>query len=259
MKPAAGNGRLLASPLASVVGGDDHVPATSGRTIACMADPCTLPARVLEARGIIHGGRDPDARVQTDAFREIRTRLLSMIPDRNFITLVVPVGSGSGGSYVARNLAAAFALDETRTALLVDCNLRRPAQHQVLGVEPTTGGLVDYLEHPAIGIQSVIYATGIARLRLLPAGRSRDADGEYFSSFRLRAVLDSLKCRYTDRYLFLDGPAVAGAPDARILSELADLVVLVAGYGRDTPQAISQAAAVFDPAIFAGVVFNERP
>jgi MinD-like ATPase involved in chromosome partitioning or flagellar assembly len=128
-----------------------------------------------------------------------------------------------------------------------------------LGIEQNSGGLVDYLEHPALGIQSVIYTTGVPRLRLLPAGRSRDVDGEYFSSFRLRAALDSLRSRYIDRYLFLDGPPVIGAPDARILSELADVVVLVAGYGRDTAQAISQAAAVFDPAIFAGVVFNERP
>jgi hypothetical protein len=33
--------------------------------------------------------------------------------------------------------------------------------------------------------------------------------------------------------------------------------VLVAGYGRDTPAAIAQAAATFDPDRFAGVVFDE--
>ena len=75
----------------------------------------------------------------------------------------------------------------------------------------------------------------------------------------MRAVLDSLRCRYPDRYLFLDGPAIKGSPDARILSELADFVVLVAGYGRDTPAAIAQAAAAFDPNRFAGVVFNQLP
>ena len=74
-----------------------------------------------------------------------------------------------------------------------------------------------------------------------------------------RQVLDSLRCHYPDRYLFLDGPPVKGAPDARILSDLADFVVLVAGYGRDTPAAINQAVANFDPAKLAGVVFNESP
>ncbi len=106
---------------------------------------------------------------------------------------------------------------------------------------------------------AIIRHTGIPRLRLITAGKSRETGGEYFSSFRMRATLDSLRCRYTDRYLLLDGPAVKGSPDARILSDLADFVVLVAGYGRDTPAAIAQAASIFDPSRFAGVVFNELP
>ena len=63
--------------------------------------------------------------------------------------------------------------------------------------------------------------------------------------------------RYPDRYLFLDSPPVRGSPDARILADLADVVVLVAGYGRDTAASIAQAAANFDPNKFAGVVFNQ--
>ena len=49
------------------------------------------------------------------------------------------------------------------------------------------------------------------------------------------AMVDSLRSRYPDRYLVLDSPSVLGSPDARILSEVADLVVLVAymrGVGR---------------------------
>jgi Mrp family chromosome partitioning ATPase len=73
----------------------------------------------------------------------------------------------------------------------------------------------------------------------------------------MRAMLDSLRCRYTDRYLFLDGPAIKGSPDARILSDLADFVVVVVGYGRDTPTAVNQAVANFEPSKLAGVVFNQ--
>ena len=83
--------------------------------------------------------------------------------------------------------------------------------------------------------------------------------GEYFSSFRMRAMLDSLRSRYPDRYLFLDGPAVKGSPDARILADLADFVVLVAGRGRDTPASIQQVVANFDPNKLAGIVLNELP
>jgi len=137
--------------------------------------------------------------------------------------------------------------------------VRHPAQHAALGVEPENGGLINYLEHPALGIEKVLYHTGIPRLRLIPAGKQREMSAEYFSSFRMRAVLDSLRSRYADRYLFIDSPAVKGSPDARILADLADFVVLVVGYGRDTPGAVNKALANFDPNKIAGVVFNHVP
>ena len=231
--------------------------AEPGRAIARMAEPRALVPQQLEQRRLIH--REAGGRTQSDTFREIRTRLLGMAGEGNFITLVVAVSPRSGASFVARNLAAAFAFDEARTSLLIDCNLRYPEQHKALGVTPSAGGLIDFLEHPAQGIRSRIYPTGVPRMRLIPVGGARENSGEYFSSFRMRSLLESLRNRYPDRYLFLDGPAIKGSPDARILSDLADFVVVVAGYGRDTPTAISQAAAHFEPEKLAGVVFNKAP
>ncbi|WP_233842639.1 polysaccharide biosynthesis protein [Dyella sp. 2HG41-7] len=231
-------------------------PSSAGHSIALMTEGgrALAPAQ-LEQRRLIH--REDSVRRQSDAFREIRTRLLELAGTQNFITLVVSVSPHSGGSFVARNLAAAFAFDEAKTSLLIDCNLRYPNQHKALSVDPAKGGLIDYLEHPIRGLKSIIYQTGIPRLRLVPAGTSRENGGEYFSSFRMRAMLDSLRCRYTDRYLFLDGPAIKGSPDARILSDVADFVVVVVGYGRDTPAAVNQAVANFDASKLAGVVFNQ--
>lgn len=235
----------------------DEAKAAPGHSIALMSETGALVPRQLEERRLIH--RDESVRTQSDAFREIRTRLLWLGGERNFVTMVVPVSPKSGGSFVARNLALAFAFDEAKTSLLIDCNLRYPTQHEALGVSRGSEGLINFLEQPSIGIKSIIYPTGIPRLRLIPAGSTRENSGEYFSSFRMRAVVDSLRCRYPDRYLFLDGPAIKGSPDARILSELADQVVVVAGYGRDTPAAISQAVASFDANKVAGVVFNHAP
>ncbi|HET6554405.1 MAG TPA: polysaccharide biosynthesis protein [Dyella sp.] len=232
--------------------------STPGHSIARMNDGShELVPLQLEERRLIH--REESVRRQSDAFREIRTRLLGIAGQQNFVTLVVSVSPRSGGSFVARNLAAAFAFDEAKTSLLIDCNLRYPSQHRALGVEPASGGLIDFLEQPSLGIEPVLYNTGIPRVRLIPAGKARENSGEYFSSYRMRTMLDSLRCRYPDRYLFLDGPAIKGSPDARILSDLADFVVVVVGYGRDTPAAISQAVTNFDPGKLAGVVFNHMP
>jgi len=242
----------------ALVGGSALTNRNSGsRSIAHMSEPRALTRRQLEENRLIH--RDPAARHSADAFREIRTRLLGLGGPENFVTLVVSVSPGSGGSFVARNLAAAFALDDAKTALLIDCNLRYPVQHSAFGVDPGHGGLIDYLDQPSRGVQQILYPTGIPRVRLIPAGNPRESSAEYFSSFRMRALIDALRSRYPDRYLLLDGPALKGSPDARILSELADFVVVVAAYGRDTATVINQAVGSLDAKKLAGVVFNYPP
>lgn len=237
--------------------GDQLARKSDSQSIALMEETRALVPSQLEQRRLIHA--EQSSRSQADVFREIRTRLLELANDQNFITLVVAVSPGCGASFVARNLAAAFAFDQSKTSLLIDCNLRYPEQHRVLGVDTDNGGLIDFLDNPSRGIQSVIYPTVLRHVRLIPAGTVRENVGEYFSSFRMRAMVDSLRSRYNDRYIFLDGPAVKGSPDARILAELADFVVLVAGYGKDTPAAILQAAGRFDRSKLAGVIFNQAP
>jgi Mrp family chromosome partitioning ATPase len=205
-----------------------------------------------EAKGLA----SPD---QVDAFRELRTRLLSMaeaVGLPHFATLVVPVSSGSGASFVARNLAMAFTMQDQRVSILVDCNARHPTQDAALGARTDEGGLFDYIEQPRAPIQNLIRETSIPGLHLIPAGRPASTPREYFSSQPMRMVMEAL--RQAPCFPFLDGPPSKGSPDARILSGLVDFVILVAGYGLDTPEAISQAAGLFDPTKFAGVVFNEH-
>lgn len=224
------------------------------RAIAPIETGTALTPPQLEDRSTIY--RTNSARREVDAFRELRTKLLS-IADGSFVTLVASVSRGSGGSFVARNLAVVMAFDETKSALLVDCDLRNPAQDSTMKLSASGGGLVEYLENSELKPEQVIYDTGIPRMHLLPAGSSRETGAEYFSSYRMRLLLDSLRSSRPNCRLILDAPPVRGAADARILADLADVIVLVAGYGRDTPAAIAQAAANFDPKKFAGVVFNE--
>ncbi len=229
----------------------------AARSLALLDEPKALTTRELEDRRVIH--RNDSVREQADAFRELRTRLLAAGGERNFVTLVAPISHGCGGSFVARNLAAAFAFDDTKTSLLIDCDVLHPSQHSALRVDTSSGGLMDYLEDSSLDVAKVLYRTGVPRLRLIPSGRQRETTGESFSSFRMRAMIDSVRSRYPDRYLILDSPSVLGSPDARILSELADMVVLVAGYGLVTPEKIEAALASFPPEKIAGVVFNHLP
>lgn len=213
-------------------------------------------ARPLVAARLPVGMATPE---QLDGFREVRTRLLTMaqaVGLARFTTLVVPIVPGVGASFVARNLAAAFTLQDHETAMLVDCNLRHPTQHLSLGARTDDGGLFDFLEQPHAAIDQLVRPTAIPGLHLIPAGRPPSRPREYFSSPAMRMLMSAL--RQEDCYVFLDGPPAKGAPDARILSQLADFVVLVLSYGSATTDEIVQTAGLFEPAKFAGVVFNDR-
>jgi len=237
-------------PLSPEAGGD------AGSRSITRGDPGIHPLtpRALEDRKLIH--RNDSVRAQADAFRSLRTKLLARGGERDFITLVAPVQPGCGGSFVARNLAAAFAFDNSKTALLVDCDPLHPSQHTALGVDVAAGGMMDYLDGSITDLDAIQYHTGLPRLRLVPSGTPRETTGEAFSSSRMRMMVDSLRGTQSNRYLILDSPPTLDSPDARILSDLADLVVVVAGYGQSTIERIDDAAANFDPDKLAGIVFN---
>lgn len=227
---------------------------------ALMADknvPVPFNAAQRRARRLVgHDMIDPRP---ADAFRDLRTQILSRVRTDGTVVLVVSVRRGSGGSFVAANLAAAIALDESRVAILIDGNLRAPALHERFGVTPDRGGLVDLLEGRVDDLREVLYPTALPRLLLVPSGERREASGDLLMSARMRQAIEALRTSGERVTVVLDAAAVSSAPDARIASEYADLVVLVAGYGRDTASAVSEASAVFDPARLAGVVLNKVP
>lgn len=245
----------------STNGHDGHDPlehdGTPGTSIIRMADCDALTPAVLEDRRLIH--TEMDDPVPADVFRELRLGLRHRYDRDNPVILVTGIASGCGTSYVAKNLASAIAFEETRTALLIDCNLRRPSLQREFSVDAQSGGLIEFLHKPAIGLPNIIYPTGVPRLRLIPAGQSMRSGGEFFASYRMRALVDVLRNRYPDRSLVLDAPPAIGSPDARMLAELADIVLLVAGDGMHRPDAITDAARAFPPAKFGGIVFNHRP
>ncbi len=236
--------------------GENAAPASARASIARMRQPTNLAAWSLDAKRLIH--EESDDQLATDLFRELRTRVLLDSGMRNPIILISGIKSGCGTSYVARNLASAIAMDPDRTALLIDCNLRRPSQQDAF--EAGDGpGLADFLRTPGLTTDRIIYPTGLPRLRIIPAGMASHRHGDHLASLRMRGLIAELSNRYADRCLILDAPPACGTPEARMLAQRADLVLLVAGAAMHSREDVIAAARVFDPARLAGVVYNELP
>ncbi|GAA3978277.1 polysaccharide biosynthesis protein [Allohahella marinimesophila] len=194
-------------------------------------------------------------RKSVERFRELRTKLLEISRGHNFALVVSSIVPGGGASFNAINLAAAFAFDSSKTALLIDCNLRYPKLHSVFDLLPDRG-VTDFLEDPDMDISTIIYPTGIRRLRLVPAGSQKESASEYFTSFRMHQFLQTLRRRYPDRFIILDTPPILESPDARILSEVCDYTLLIAPHGRVTESQVVEAASAIPEAKLAGVVVN---
>ncbi len=227
------------------------------RSIASMTEVELLPQTTLERRGLIHASMRNSR--QMDLVRELRTNVLTRSLVSNPVVMVTGVSSGCGTSYLARNLAASIALDEERTALLLECDHRRPRLAADFGLPESAPGLLDLFGGGTTELSAVIHPSGVERLRIIPAGRGGRRGPEHFASVRMRALINEIRKRYDDRYVVIDAPPVLGAPDARILSEYADLIILVVAEGRHRPEAIRRAADALPRDRFAGVAFNQLP
>lgn len=201
----------------------------------------------------------PDS-IEADAFRNIRASLLG-VADRHgtIVTLLVTSPkAGDGKSTTALNLAATCARAGERT-LLLDIDLRRPSLGDVFPAEPekegTTNGLVDVLQG-TLPWQKTLRHTELRNLDFIPTGDPRDIPIEILGTLELRQLLTALENHY-DRVI-LDGPAVLGMADCRMLGRMVDASLLVVRAGAHQLVTLQRAKAMLEQSHvpIAGVVVN---
>ena len=229
---------------------------SSTKEIALMDEGNELDNEQLSDLKIIYSDMSDNKIANT--FRDLRTKLIQKSQGKNFIAMITSCIPGSDSSSIAINLATAFSFDESKTSLLIDCNLNEPKIDKMLGIT-VDKGLTDYLEDDSIDVTKIIHKTGIKRLRMLPAGSSRETATEYFTSIRMRELMTDLLNRYSDRYIFLDAAPIADSADSRILAELCDFIILVVPYGVATKNRIQASADAIGPDKLLGVIFNDIP
>ena len=228
----------------------DDLPPTLG----AMAEVKPFSLSELQALKLIHPEMSGTKDIK--AFRDLRTKMLGLSKGKNFSCLVVPLASG-GGSHVTINLAAAIALDKTKSALVVDCNLYHPFAERYMPAGAGLG-LTDYLDDESVTCQDVVYSSGIARVRLVPVGNNREGGTEKLSSKRMKQIMSELTRRYDDRFVFIDAPpSLDYESEISILAELCDFILVVIPYGKVMTGEIISQIEKLDQNKLAGVVFNE--
>ena len=234
-----------------------HQRQQSREEISRMVEPFRLDSSELSAMRLLDASAVNSE--LGNAIRSLRQQVLAKLGNRNGVIMVAGMVEDGGASFIGRNLAAALALDESRSSLLMDCDTDGHLEEGLKMVSPDLPGITDFLSDPRLSESDVIYPSGIARMRLVPRGTQNGFEGEQFSSVRMQELLEATARRYPDRYLVLDVPTLSRSADAGMLARYCDLIILVVPYGRVMPAEIEQAIETLGEDRILGIVFNREP
>lgn len=212
-----------------------------------------LPA--MERGGLLWTPGAPTS-LEADAFRNLRASLLGAeTPEAPIVTLLITSAkTGEGKSTTALNLAATCARAGERT-ILVDCDLRSPALAEAFGSDNALG-LVDVLQGVMPWQQAVVRSEENPNLCFLPAGDLTGVPIEILGSLELRQLVVALAGHF--HRVILDGPAVLGMADCRMLGQVVDATLFVVRSGAHEIVPLRRAKEMLEQSRvrIAGVVFN---
>ena len=147
-------------------------------------------------------------------FASTPARILFTSPDPRAGTTVLAAAAAFG---LARNLRC--------EVTLIEGHLERPALGRYLDLSPARGGLAELMDGKAQLREALTELSGCPGLSVVPAGRGRPAVAGEFATDPAHKALKDLTSR--GKYVILDAPSILDHPEARILLQYADAVVLV--------------------------------
>jgi succinoglycan biosynthesis transport protein ExoP len=220
--------------------------------------PKSLPANINGAE--IENGRAwqlvaPDSRSSAaEAYRILRTSVLLSSAGKPPKTILITSGQpGEGKTTTAVNTAISLS-QLGASVLVIDCDMRKPSAHKILGVD-NLRGLSTYLSRN-IGVDGLIHKLQMPNLSLLPCGPIPPNPAELISSEKMKRLLTDMADRYD--HIILDSPPLMNVTDPVILSTMVDGVILVVHGGKSTRDVVRRARHDLDAvnAKVFGVVLN---
>jgi len=250
-KPVAVAAKPIAAPAKAVAAAAKPVaapakPVAASRPLLPSPEPARAP---LSDKLIVSAGAD---HVAVEQYRKLAAVLHHLQTESG--TKIIMIGSaqaGEGKTLTAANVALTLSQSFRRSTLLIDADLRRPTLHTLLNV-PNVTGLNDVLE--AREDRKLTIVEVAPGLSVLPAGRPNPDPMSGLTSPRMRAIVQEASSKFD--WVILDTPPIELLPDASLLAEMVDGVILVVGAGRTPFRSIERAVQIIDRKRIFGVVLN---
>jgi receptor protein-tyrosine kinase len=196
-----------------------------------------------------------------ESFRRVKRHILANIVNAepgvpgNLVMMTSPFAN-EGKTFCSINLAISLAMEMDRTVLLVDADVAKPSVPGVLGFK-TEKGLMDVLYNRDMDLSDVLCRTNIDKLTVLPAGKGRHHATELLGSDAMRAMLQEMAERYSDRIIVFDSPPLLAASEASVLAAQMGQIVMVVESGKTTEQALRDALSRIQSCRNVGLLLNK--
>ena len=197
----------------------------------------------------------------SEAVKTIRTNLaFSDIQNTMKTILITSPESGDGKSFIAANLAVAYA-HENKKVLIIDCDLRKGRQHDIFGINNIIvrgySNLILNYGKEDVQIEEYILQTRIKNVYLIPAGPTPPNPVELLDSGRNEKLLVKLKKVFD--IVILDCPPIIGLSDALVLTKHSDANLIIVSNKKTKVESLEKAKKSFEQieAPITGVIINK--
>lgn len=175
-----------------------------------------------------------DAGSVAEAYRMLRTSILLAAAGQPPKTVLVTSSQpGEGKTTTAINTSICLS-QLGATVLLIDADMRRPRVHKALGIDHRRG-LSNYLSGN-ISLKTVVQATKIPNLYVLPSGIVPPNSADLLSSEKFRAMLHKLSQHFD--HILIDSPPIGSVTDPIIVSRQVDGVMLIVHGGKSSREMV---------------------
>jgi receptor protein-tyrosine kinase len=172
------------------------------------------------------------------------------------LIMVTSALPGEGKSFCALNLAISMAMEMDRTVLLIDADVAKPRIPEYLGIHADKG-LLDVLQDKDLKLSDVLVRTDIAKLTVLPAGRTYKRATELLASAAMTRLVADIGNRYPDRIILFDSPPLLATSESSVLATHMGQIVMVVEAERTSQEAVREALSHIQSCEVVGMLLNK--
>ena len=193
--------------------------------------------------------------IVAEQYRVAATRLSIMGGDKSTSTVILVTSAmkNEGKTSTVANLAYTLARDLDEPTLVIDCDFKCPAMHNVMARswEP---GLAEYF-HGDEPLEACLHHIEGVPLWFIPVGNVEENTVPLSKLPHLASVINSLKTRF--RYILLDTPPILPLADINVLAGLAEILLLVVRSGRTPKDVVVKAADMLGPMAQSRIILTD--